>query len=264
MNNNAIVLDLESQKSFDEVGGHHNRHKLGVSFVGIYSYKQDQYFGFWEKDLPALEKIMMEDKPLLIGFNTIGFDNPVLQPYFKNFKIDSLPQLDILAEIEKEIGFRIKLDSVGQSTLGFGKSGSGLDAINYYRTKQFEKLANYCIDDVKVTRYVYEYGLNQGHLWYSTGGNLTPIPSSWKQESTVGEIIDQAFKKHHRIKIRYYTVDDNGSRQITDQEVDILEKDAKRLKAFCHKTSNKKDFIIKNILTAENTQQVYAHQSSLI
>ncbi len=36
----TIVLDLETKKAFDDVGGQHNKHLLGVSFVGVYSYNQ--------------------------------------------------------------------------------------------------------------------------------------------------------------------------------------------------------------------------------
>jgi len=43
---NKIVLDLETQKSFEEVGGFGKNHLLKVSVVGVYSYVQNKYLTF--------------------------------------------------------------------------------------------------------------------------------------------------------------------------------------------------------------------------
>jgi DEAD/DEAH box helicase domain-containing protein len=75
-----------------------------------------------------------------------------------------LPSLDLLAEIEKRLGFRIKLDDVAQATLGVGKSGHGLMAVEYWRKGELDKLRDYCLQDVRVTRDVYEYALEHGQV----------------------------------------------------------------------------------------------------
>ncbi|MCK4261982.1 hypothetical protein KAX00_02635, partial [bacterium] len=59
MKNNRIVLDLETQKSFDEVRGR-NLHLLRVSVVGIYLLVKDQYMTFEEEEIPKLEEILKE------------------------------------------------------------------------------------------------------------------------------------------------------------------------------------------------------------
>src|SRR6185436_20741393 len=105
---NKIVLDLETQKSFEEVGGFGKNHLLKVSVVGVYSYPLNKYLTFLESELGALGE-MLSEADLIIGFNTINFDYQVLQPYL-NFKIADIPSLDILQEVEKIIGHRIKLD----------------------------------------------------------------------------------------------------------------------------------------------------------
>src|SRR3990167_5484216 len=122
MSENIIVYDLETKKLFEEVGGRPgggvqgNHHLLGVSFLGLYSYSQKKYFGFFENELPILEKILLREKPLVIGFNTKGFDNKVLQPYFQKCDIHALPQLDILEVVYQSLGFRLKLDSLAKAT----------------------------------------------------------------------------------------------------------------------------------------------------
>ena len=152
---NKIVLDLETQKSFDDVGGFGKNHLLKVSVVGVYSYLQDKYLTFTEDQIYRLGEMLMEADQI-IGFNIRNFDFQVLQPYM-NFKLHEIPHLDILVEIEKIIGHRIKLDNLAQTTLGYGKSGDGLQALKFWKLGQIEELKKYCLDDVRVTKEVYDY-----------------------------------------------------------------------------------------------------------
>lgn len=165
MSDNKIVLDLETQKSFDEVGGR-NYEDLLVSVAGIYRYETDSYECYLETDLHRLENLLIDCK-LIIGFNHRKFDFPVLQRYFK---IDTtrLPLLDLMQDIAEKIGHRVSLDSVAQATLGIGKTGHGLDAIDYYKKGEWEKLKDYCLNDVKITKKIYDSGLENGHVYYLT------------------------------------------------------------------------------------------------
>ncbi|MBX4187152.1 MAG: ribonuclease H-like domain-containing protein [Candidatus Doudnabacteria bacterium] len=152
---NKIVLDLETQKSFEEVGGFGKNHLLKVSVVGVYSYVLNKYLTFTENELYKLGE-MLSEADQIIGFNTINFDYQVLQPYL-NFKLADIPSLDILQEVEKIIGHRVKLDNLAQMTLGVGKSGDGLQALKFYKLGQMEELKKYCLDDVRITKELYDY-----------------------------------------------------------------------------------------------------------
>lgn len=263
--NNKIIYDVETQKTFGEVGGlNSNHHKLGVSFVGVYSCSQEKYFGFLEKDIPILEKILIKEKPQIIGFNSKGFDNKVLNPYLKKLNLDDLPQLDILEEIARVLGFRIKLESVAQATLGEGKSGTGLDAIRYYREKDFDSLAKYCLDDVRLTKELYEYGRAHGRLYYYAGGEKLSIPISWGDAPTIAERIEQAQKKHRRLRIQYFILDEKEKKSVHSATIDILKINSQKIIAFCHEKNKEKEFLTPQILNAESTGEVYAHQASLV
>jgi DEAD/DEAH box helicase domain-containing protein len=74
--------------------------------------------------------------------------------------------LDLLEEIEKVIHHRIKLELVAQGTLGSGKSGSGLEAILYYKNGRLDLLKKYCLDDVKITKQIYDYAMKNGKVLY--------------------------------------------------------------------------------------------------
>lgn len=177
-----IVLDLETQKSFDEVGGRDHFAELGVSLVGIYDYAGEKYQAFLETEIPAVEE-RLSRALRIIGFNIRRFDFPVLQPYCKNLKLADLPMLDILEELEKILGHRVSLDSVAQATLGAGKSGSGLDAIRYYRSGDLDRLKKYCLDDVRLTKEIYEFGKKFGKVYFTSkqGGGRIEVAVQWKE-----------------------------------------------------------------------------------
>ena len=161
---NKIVFDLETQKSFDEVGGRDRNHLLKVSVIGLYSYSQDKYYCFTEDQIyKAAEMFAGADQ--IIGFNIKNFDYPVLQPYL-NYKIAALATLDILEEVEKLIGHRVKLDNLAQMNLGAGKSGDGLQALKFFKLGQIEELKKYCLDDVRITKELYDYVGKYGKLLY--------------------------------------------------------------------------------------------------
>src|SRR4051812_47643622 len=125
-----IVLDLETQKEFAEVGGRGKNHLLKVSVCGVYDYVQDKYSIYEETELPRLASLL-QGADQIIGFNIKDFDFEVLQPYL-NFNIQELPYYDLLQEIEHVLGHRISLETVAQGTLGSGKSGNGKQALLYY------------------------------------------------------------------------------------------------------------------------------------
>lgn len=175
---NKIVLDLETQKTFEEVGGR-KMHLLRVSVVGVYHYLKDKYMTFEERDIPGLEEIL-KSADLVIGFNIKRFDFLVLEPYL-SIPVRKLPALDIMEEITRVAGHRVSLDSVAQATLGMKKSGSGLEAVRLFREGRIEALKRYCLDDVKITKELYEYGQKHAELSFTSkyGSHQYSVPVSW-------------------------------------------------------------------------------------
>lgn len=169
-----VVIDIETQNTFQDVGAY-NPALLSVSLVGVYFYETDTFEAFLEPDLPKLWP-RLERADRIIGYNLFGFDYPCLQRYYTG-EIARLPTVDLLADIEKQIGFRVKLDDVAHATLGIGKSGDGLMAVKYWRDGEIEKLKEYCLQDVRVTRDVYEYALqNQECFFFDRQGNKQRVP----------------------------------------------------------------------------------------
>lgn len=185
-----VILDVETKKTFDEVGGFFPE-KLGISFVGVCVREgtsgPGEMMSFWEKDLPKLFPLL-EKADVVIGFNIDNFDMPTFIPYY-NADIKKIPTLDVLTRIKDSAGHRIKLDTVARDTLGIGKSGDGLDAIKYYNTKQWDKLEKYCIQDVAVTRDVYDFGLQKGYVKFKNKWNRMidcPVDFSFTPQKDAG------------------------------------------------------------------------------
>lgn len=176
-----LVLDIETQHAFTEVGYDHK--KLKVSVVGTYDYANQEYKAYFENELGSLFT-RMEHASSLIGFNINKFDLPVLSPYYLG-NMSQFTTLDILEEVEKELGFRVALDDLSRATLGVKKSGHGLLAIEYFKNGELEKLKNYCLDDVRMTKDLYEYGKNRNLLYFQTSKGIKNIRVSFDKQAAV-------------------------------------------------------------------------------
>jgi DEAD/DEAH box helicase domain-containing protein len=88
-----------------------------------------------------------------------------------------------MKEIQKSLGRRMKLDTIAEGTLGMNKSGHGLQAVTWWKQGEIEKIRQYCLDDVKVTKKIYDYALKNGKVKYKDMGKTISIPldtSDWE------------------------------------------------------------------------------------
>jgi DEAD/DEAH box helicase domain-containing protein len=185
-----VILDVETQKIFDEVGGYFPD-RLGISFVGVnvrHSYGEPGEFkSYFEKDLPKLFPLL-EKADVIVGFNIDEFDMPTFTSYY-NGELSALPTLDIMKRIKDSIGHRVGLDAVAQETLGIGKTGDGLDAIKYFKAKDWKNLEKYCLQDVKVTRDLLDYGYSKGEVKFRNKWNrliTTPVDFTYTPRKHAG------------------------------------------------------------------------------
>ncbi len=158
-----IVFDIETKNTFEDVGGYQNLKDLEISVVGFYSYLNDRYLCLEEWEISKLEKYF-KNADLLIGFSSKSFDVPVLEKYF-NFKISSIPHFDILEEVQKQLGRKIGLGTLAQVNIGMNKLLlNGLEAIDLYKKGRMEELKNYCLQDVRITKELFDLIKKQGFL----------------------------------------------------------------------------------------------------
>lgn len=179
-----VVFDIETSNIFQDVGSN-KPEDLSISVVGVYQYESDRYTAFTEDEINLLWPIF-ENADLLITFNGEHFDIPLLNKYYAGdlFKIK---HVDILKEIHQTIGRRMKLDQLAEGTLGTNKSGHGLLATQLWKEGKAEEVKKYCLDDVKITKDIYDYALKNGKLFFKEGPRVNEIKldtSAWEAETT--------------------------------------------------------------------------------
>src|SRR3989344_1477248 len=151
----TLVIDLETKLSLAEVGGEQNIKTLGISVAGVYSYKKDAFFALEEHELFQLEE-MLKSTAHIVGFNIKHFDLPVLSPYISTISFERFALTDMFLDASAFLGHRVGLNALAKATLGEGKSGHGLEALEWFKEGRIEEVKKYCLDDVRLTRDLYE------------------------------------------------------------------------------------------------------------
>lgn len=176
----TVFFDLETQRLFQDVGGRHHLDRLGVSAAVTYSDRDGGFRSYLEADVPALIERLLE-APLVVGFNLLRFDYEVLAGYSE--RADGLyrvPTLDLMVELEDRLSWRPSLDGLARATLGVEKSGTGLEAVRYFREGRLQEVVDYCRRDVEITRRLFEFGLKEGYLLAADRqGQTVRVPAPW-------------------------------------------------------------------------------------
>lgn len=164
-----IIFDIETY------GDINNKEELEVTVASLYDYEEGQYESYDEHELGDLWK-KLEQADLLIGYNSKHFDVPVLNNFYAG-DLSQIPHLDLLERIKESSGQRYKLDDIAQATLeSVEKSADGVKAMEWYEEDKIEKIKDYCEQDVKVTKEVYEFGKENKMLYRENlKGDLQPI-----------------------------------------------------------------------------------------
>lgn len=171
-----VILDLETQKTFREES---DPKKLGISVVAIYDYATGEGRVFTEKEVGKLFPIL-ENASYIIGYNSVAFDIPVLQGYYPG-DVNHFSQFDLMEDIRGKIGRRLGLNDLAGATLNVKKSGHGLMAIDYFKEGKWDELKKYCLDDVIVTRDLFEHGVEKGHVLYKNERGIITVNVDWKR-----------------------------------------------------------------------------------
>ncbi|RYE70701.1 MAG: hypothetical protein EOO81_07510 [Oxalobacteraceae bacterium] len=118
---NIVYFDLETQRSFGDVGGFSNKSKMGVSVAVTYSTARGGYEIYGENEMEKLgEELVRAD--LVVGWNHIQFDYPVLQPYVFHTLTEQTINLDMMLELEIRGTINELLVLVGTPCLRFDRN----------------------------------------------------------------------------------------------------------------------------------------------
>lgn len=181
---NAIAGPKDRVHGITYCDGWDDKANMGISVICAYSYLFEEYTVWFGSDLMDFIAYM-NLHTRLIGFNHIKFDNELLMAVSRSYGLDSdlvhksianLYHFDILREayIAYEIdaypviftklhkGF--KLDNFSLSNFRARKTGDGALAPVLWQQGKKSEVVNYCLNDVKLTKRLYDRILNDGFL----------------------------------------------------------------------------------------------------
>lgn len=168
-----VIFDLETQNIFQDVGSN-DPAALDISVGTFYDSETEIYttvsIDELHKAWPILEKA-----DALVGYNSNHFDIPLLNKYYPG-DLTHIKSIDLLEEIRKSLGRRLRLDSVAEATIGAKKSANGLQAVRWWREGKIDEIKKYCEQDVKVTKKVFDYALKHGHIKFKDGSRKKEVP----------------------------------------------------------------------------------------
>jgi hypothetical protein len=182
-----ITFDVETKNIFQDVGSN-DPVDLDISVICIHDSETEQFSSYLETDFGKLWPIL-EQADAFITWNGDHFDIPLLNKYYPG-DLTKIKSIDLMREVQQVLGRRLKLDTVGEATLGRNKSGHGLDAIEWWKNGEIDKVIKYCIEDVRLTRDLYDYAIANGHLKYKELGGIKEVKldtSKWleRQENAM-------------------------------------------------------------------------------
>ncbi len=174
-----VTFDIETANWLSETGTNDPKN-LQIALVVTHDSETGEYQSYLEDELPRLWPLL-EQTDILVGYNSDHFDIPLLNKYYPG-DLSRIRSLDLMAEVYKAHGRRLKLDSIAEATLGQKKSASGLQSLRWWRAGEVEKVREYCQRDVEITKKIFDYALEKGCVKYMDLGKAREIKldtSNW-------------------------------------------------------------------------------------
>ena len=109
-----ITFDIETRNLIPAFG-RGDMTKLDLAIVGIHDSETNEYSSYSQEELPKLWPII-EKADVLIGFNSDSFDVPLLNNYYPG-DLTKIRSIDLLSEVYKMLGRRIRLQTLAEATL---------------------------------------------------------------------------------------------------------------------------------------------------
>jgi DEAD/DEAH box helicase domain-containing protein len=162
---NTVLFDLETQLSAADVGGWQNAHRMLVAIGVVCHLEEGRLEVFGEGEVEDLIQ-RLETADLVVGFNVKRFDYKVLSGYTGVDYRRTLPTMDLLEVVHRQLGFRLGLNHSAQATLEVEKSADGLQSLEWVKQGRLDLVEEYCRRDVEILRDLYLFGRRMGYVLY--------------------------------------------------------------------------------------------------
>lgn len=187
---NVIIYDLEiikgipnrdgsREEGIQYCAGWHDHANMGISVLGVYDYLEGRYRVFTEDNRDQWAQLL-ERKPVAVGFNSIPFDNAVLEASGWACP-DESHSYDILRELWAASGLGPAFAFPSHAGFGLdvtcikndkpGKTGNGALAPVLWQRGQIGTVIDYCLTDVHRTKLLLDRIINAGGLYSPKNGD---------------------------------------------------------------------------------------------
>ncbi len=145
-------------------GGWDDKENMGISCIGAYDYLEDRYRVFTKGNFQEFMELVSM-RSLIVGFNSIPFDNAVVKAAI-DFVIPESKSYDLLREIWIASGLHPEfqypshvgygLEACCSANWGTKKTGNGAFAPVYWQSGHYGKVIDYCLNDVRLTKQLFD------------------------------------------------------------------------------------------------------------
>lgn len=181
---NALIYDIEilkaipspyshCEKGIKYCSGWSDHARMGISVIGAYDYLEGRTRVFCADNFPAFIDRAQQPGTLLVGFNSIPFDNAVIAATL-GASFEETQCYDLLREIWIAAGLSptfergthggYGLDAVCAKNFGTQKSGNGALAPVLWQKGQIGEVIDYCLNDIRLTKQLFDRALDGGAL----------------------------------------------------------------------------------------------------
>lgn len=174
----VITFDIETTFS-SSLRGRLDSNSMELTVVGVHDSETGEFTSYLKEELGQLWPIL-ERADALVGYNSDAFDIPILNRYYPG-DLARIRSIDLMVEVQKVLGRRLRLQSLAEATLGRGKSGDGLKAVDWWSQGLYDKVREYCIEDVRLTRELFDHALKHGSVKYKDLKDIREIKLDTKQ-----------------------------------------------------------------------------------
>lgn len=166
-----IVENEKRIEGIEYCEGWRDFENMGISIIGAYDYETGRYRVFAKGNFDEFQGLV-DSTNLVIGFNSLTFDNPLCAA--NGIHIHGKESYDLLVEIWKAAGLEdqfkypshagFSLDACAQANFGLGKTGHGALAPIDWQRGNIGRVVDYCLNDVYLTKLLVDQVIDREYI----------------------------------------------------------------------------------------------------
>jgi hypothetical protein len=173
----TLIYDIEIKKAItmrrepkiegiEYCDGWHDHANMGISCICAFDYVENRYRVFMDDNIAEFATLVAE-RDVIVSFNGLAFDNRVCAE--NGIEVPDSKSYDLLVRLWEAAGLGPKfvypthvgfgLDATCEKNFGIRKTGHGALAPVNYQRREFGALIDYCLNDVAMTKRLFDHVL---------------------------------------------------------------------------------------------------------